>query len=137
MVAKKRNFEMKTVLMILIVLLIALAAAYVILNPSEETEDVILIENLRLNKENYEGKTVTVSGIYRLKDGRDALTTPTTDSDPNSEEYIYLDFETNNINLTETPAVAGDKYKVKGEVEIVTEGFANQVQIIVESFIKV
>jgi hypothetical protein len=136
MTAKKLNFDMRTILIILIIACIAIAVVYLILSPSEESENVISVEELRLNKEYYEGKTVTVSGIYRIQEGdRDTLNPPTTDSDPNSEDYIYLDLS--NINLTENPAIQGDKYNVKGEVVVTTEGFASQIQIIVESFIKV
>lgn len=135
MVAKKRNFDMKTILTVLIIAL-AVLAVYFILTLSEESEDVLSVEELRLNKDYYEGKTVTVSGIYRIQEGnRDTLNPPTTDSDPNSEDYIFLDLS--DINLTETPAVTGDKYKVKGEVVVTTEGFANQIHIIADSFTKV
>ncbi len=135
MVAKKTNFDMKTILVVLLIALIGIAVAYVFLNPSEETEDVLLIEELRLNKDNYDGKTVMVTGTYHLDGDRHTLTTPTTDADPNSEEYIYLDLS--DINLTEDPAIEGDKYKVRGEVEVVEEGFAFEIQIIAESFKKV
>ena len=146
MVAKKTNFDMKTILIIAIIALVAIGIVYVILTPSEGSDEDALtvdtIEKLRLNKDYYEGKTIKITGIYRIKDGnRDALSPPTTDADPTSEDYIILDLYTNNINLTETPAVEGDKYKVRGKVEIVTpDGSASSigyVQLVAESFVKV
>ena len=138
MAARKTNFDMKTILTILIIVLIVAAIAYFVLTPSDET-DVVSVENLRLNKDYYEGKIVTVSGIYRIKEGdRDTLNPPTTDSDPTSEDYIYLDLT--DINLTENPAIEGDKYKVKGKVEVnenEDNPLAFEIQIIVESFTKV
>ena len=143
MVAKKTNFDMKTILIIAIIALVAIGIVYVILTPSEGSDEDALtvdtIEKLRLNKDYYEGKTIKITGIYRIKDGnRDALSPPTTDADPTSTDYIYLDLSS--INLTENPAVAGDKYLVKGEV-VITEGAVNplafEIRIIAESFTKV
>lgn len=138
MVAKKRNFEMKTILSILIVLLIAAAIVYYVLTPKDEGEEDVLIEQLRLNQDYWDGKTVSVTGLYQLKDNnRPALTPPTTDADPTAEDYVFLDFDTNDINLTETSPFADQKYRVKGVVEVSEEGFATQIEIIVESFKKV
>jgi len=135
MVAKKRNFDMKTILTVMIVALVVLAVVYIVLTPSEEPEDVLSVEELLLNKDNHAGKTRTVEGIYRKQGSLDTLNSPTTDAEPISKNYVFLDLS--NINLTETPAVEGDKYRVKGKVEVTIEGSATQTQIIADSFTKV
>ena len=119
----------------MIVALIALAVYIVLMTPSEETEDVLSIEELRLNKDNHDGKIRTVEGIYKKQGTRDTLNSPTTDADPYSKDYIFLDLS--DINLTENPAVEGDKYRVRGLVEVTSEGLAFEIQIVAESFTKV
>lgn len=139
MVAKKRNFEMKTILMVMMVAIVVLAVVYVVLTPSEETEDVLSVRYLITNQVFYENKDVVVEGIYKIQGDLPTLNPPTTDSNPDSEEYIFLDLDTNNINLTD--AVEDNKYKVRGKVEIVTpDGSASSigyVQLVAESFVKV
>ena len=131
------NFDIRTILIILLILLIIAAVVYVFITPPpEETEDEVLIEKLRLNSDYWNGKTVIVKGIYQLQgDGEHSLTTPTNVANPNAEDYVFLDLDTNNINLSD--ASEGEKYEVKGEVVVTEEGFVTRIEIIVESFEKV
>jgi hypothetical protein len=131
---KRRKFETKTLLKVLLVALIVVGIIYVILTPSEEKEEVISVERLLLNKDVYDGGTVTVRGIYQSLGGNHVLTPPTTDASPDPEGYIFLDLS--NINLTQYPAIEEITYMVRGTVEVEYFGAAFEIQLIAESFRK-
>jgi len=134
MAAKGRRFSFRQILTILIVLLIIIAIAYYVLSPKTEQEDILSVHVALKNKEFYNGKAVSVRGVYSFDGSRSVLQSTTTDAAPYPERSIYLDLSALNtyelLNVSE-----GNTYIARGVLEIVEpeSGIpgAGEVQIVV------
>jgi len=118
MAAKGRRFSFRQILTILIVILIVLAIAYVFLIPKTEQEDVLSIHVALKNKEFYDGKSVSVRGVYSFDGSRSVLQSTTTDAAPYPENRIYLDLSGLDTDALQNVS-EGNTYIARGVLEIV------------------
>ena len=69
MIAKRRNWDMRTILYILIVAMLLLSAVYVIFLPSEPQPTIYAVQEILNNPGNYVNDTIIVEGIYYFDEG--------------------------------------------------------------------
>jgi len=115
MTAKRKKLDIKprTAAYIIITILIIIGVAYFILNGSDESENVLSVREVNLNKQNYIGKDITVEGIF-YSEGEDFLiSTFTTVSNPNPNDQLALNLE-NIDNDTRNNLTENQKYLVTG-----------------------
>ena len=117
----KSRISTRTVLIILIVILIAFSAYYLITNYSGETDDVLTIDKVNSNKEYYieNNLTIEIKGYYydELVENQCILTSSprlTGQSSTTTEESLLVDYT--NAESTDFSRGEGVLYTVKGKL---------------------
>lgn len=85
MAAKRKRFETRTVLIILLVLII-IGAGYIIITNLPEELDYTTVDDVVNNKQNYVNQNVRVKGIYNFDNNRPgiiSISTPAEGEEPN------------------------------------------------------
>lgn len=124
--AKSRKWDIKTILLGLIIAVIIIAVVFVIfVPPSEEgnTLDTLTVQELWQNRDTYVGERVAVEGFYYLSvDGSPSLVPATTVSNPNPS--IWIDLNATSLNSVKQAAnitiSSNLKYRVVGVYEEIT-----------------
>jgi hypothetical protein len=112
--AKRRNWDMRTVLYVLIIVLIVLLVLYFVLNPPVGDQQYSTPEEIRLKVDFYNGKTVYVEGLYYDSDGDPSLINPTNDANPNPQEIERLILNEESIESLNVTLIPGTKYRAVG-----------------------
>jgi cytochrome c-type biogenesis protein CcmE len=102
MSVKKPKFDMRTILYILIAVLIVVSVVYLVLNSSNDSEEVLSVNNVLLNKELYLGEEIKVRGIYDSQTADQNYLKPsyTTNLDP-AIDMLMLNLSQIDINIRE------------------------------------
>lgn len=116
---KKLDIDPKTAIYILIVVLIIVGVAYFVLNSSDESEDVLSVREVNLNKDKYIDKNIKVEGIY-YSEGDSLISAFTTIANPNPEDQLDLNLE-NIDNETLANLTNNEKYIIEGKLTKVSE----------------
>lgn len=112
MSAKSKKFDFRTMLYIIIIALILIAAVYVILGGDGESTTVYSPVEVLTNKNIFVNKNIVVEGNYYVSPDGPAVTNPTTDPNPVNTQWLNLDFQ-EGINVT-TAVTEGNKYRFTG-----------------------
>ena len=124
---QKPKFDMKTILYLLIIILIIVLVAYAIANSFNESEEILSVNNVLLNKNSYIGDTIKVKGIFH--------------SETEEENYLKQSFTTNlepsaemlNLNLNQLNASVREnlsednQYIVTGTLMEIESGQDSQI----------
>jgi flagellar basal body-associated protein FliL len=135
----KRKWDMKTILLGLIIAVIAIAVVFVIFTPSaEDAEEAplkVTVQGISQNKGTYVGKRIVVEGFYYSALDDPCLIPATTVSNPNPTIWINLDEASLNLAKQAADITVSDnlKYRVVGVLEKVDLPIGFDVKIIVES----
>lgn len=131
--AKRKKFDLdtKTVIYILIVVLIVAGIGYFVFTNSDNSEDILSVREVNLNKEKYIGKQIEVKGIF-YSEGEDEnylKSTFTTVAKPNPEDQLILNLE-NIDNDTIDNLTEDQQYIATGTLTVVSE-YGTIVELVV------
>ncbi len=135
----KRKWDIRTILLGLIIAVIAIAVVFVIFTPpaenTEETPSNVTVQGISQNKGTYVGKRISVEGFYYSSLDEPCLIPATTVSNPNPTIWINLDEASLNLAKQAANITVSDnlKYRVVGVLEEVPLPIGFDVKIIVES----
>ena len=139
MSAKRRNFDTRTVLYVLLVVIIILAIAVFVMSAEDSDQTEFTVSQITNNIKKYIGDRITVVGIYDSTYGDDgSLKPPTFDTQiaPQGNELLPLSIDDETFNET---LVSGVKYRVTGVLEEIDSPLATEygitygVELIVET----
>ena len=122
MIARRRNWDMRTILYVLIAAMLVLSAVYVIFLPSEPQPNIYAVQDILNNPGKYINETIIVEGTYYADEG--GLGPPTFDSSLTPEVILNLDLETNNVSLSD-----GTEYRVTGVLQEIESPYDNTVLV--------
>jgi hypothetical protein len=128
MTAKRRKWDMRTIIYILIAAMLVLSVVYVVLLPSTPQPKIFTVREILDNSGNYINDSIIVEGTYYST--YEGLGPPTLDDQVTpGVNLLDLDLETNNISLND-----GTKYRVTGVLrEIDSPQPGSVVQLVAES----
>jgi len=122
MAKKKRKLDIKprNLIYIILIILVIAAIAYFVFSGSEESEDILSVREVNLNKQSYIGKEIKLEGVF-YSEGEDYLAdTPPTNANPNPEDLLMLNLE-NIDNKTRDNLTENQRYLVKGTLTNISE----------------
>jgi hypothetical protein len=119
---KKPKIDMRTILYLLLFVLIVISVVYIIFNSSGDSDRILTVNNVLLNKESYLGDSIKVRGIYESVTADENYLKPsfTTDLDPSSEMLI-LNLDQIDVSIRENLS-ENNQYIVTGILSEVGEG---------------
>jgi hypothetical protein len=118
--AKRRKWDMRTILLVLIIAIIIIAIIFVVLNPPSSTITPLNVQEIIQNKDKYVDKNITVEGYYYISINGPSLVTATTVSNPNPR--IWLNLNESSLNIAKQAAgnltvSSNQKYRVEGVLQ--------------------
>ena len=75
--AKRRKWDMRTILLVLLIAIIIIAIIFVVLNPPNGTITPLNVQEIIQNKDKYVDKNITVEGYYYISINGPSLVTTT------------------------------------------------------------
>jgi len=102
MIFKKPKMDMRAILYLLLFILIAISIAYILLNSSDDSDKILSVKNVLLNKKTYIGENIKVRGIFDSVTADEYYLKPsfTTNLDP-STEMLTLNLDQIDISTRE------------------------------------
>jgi len=126
---KKLDIKPRNLIYILIIILIVAAIGYFIFSGSEDSEDILSVRAVNLNKQNYIDKEIKVEGIFH-SEGEDYLAaTPPTNANPNPEDLLQLNLE-NIDNDTRNNLTEEQRYVATGTLTKISQ-YSDIVELVV------
>jgi len=124
---KKPKFDMRTTIYILILVLIIVSILYLVYNSSDDSDKVLSVKNVLLNKEAYIGDNVKVRGVYESVTNDENYLKPsfTTDLDP-STEMLRLNVDALNNSVRENLS-EDNQYIITGVLSQIETGQGSQI----------
>ena len=136
----KRKWDMRTILLGLIIAIIIIVIIVVVLFPpagEDDSQIVLTIEEIVQNSERHMGEKITVDGFYYISNDGPSLIPATTISNPNPTILIKLDETSlNSAKQADNLTVSSNlKYRIVGHLQKIPSPLPNtyDVYILVES----
>ncbi len=138
--AKRRKWDMRTILIILIIAIIIIAIIFVVLNPPSGTITALNVQEIIQNKDKYVDKNITVEGYYYISIDGPSLVAATTVSDPNPN--IWLNLNESSLNIAKQVAgnltiSSNQKYRVEGVLQKIESQLGGAYYYMIVNRIKV
>ena len=131
----KRKWDMRTILLGLIIVVIIIAVIFVVFSPpGKKVISPLNVQEIMQNKDSYVDKNITVEGYYYYSDDGPSLVSATTISNPTPS--IWLNLDEASLNLAKQAAgnittINNIKYRVEGILQKVESSLGTNYYIIV------